>query len=137
MFPNIEGQMHSKFSEAEEVTNITGMADPEIDKRIELYNSEWDLSERIRLAQEIDSIGTRLYHYAPGWHSAYGARVVHWNKFGMPKTGISYVGDWRDLIEMWWYDPQKEKELEGAKQSSTATMLPSGKNIIDFWKTQD
>ena len=55
----------------------------------------------------------------------------------MPKTGISYVGDWRDLIEMWWYDPQKEKELEHAKQSSTTTMLPSEKNIIDFWKTQD
>tara|TARA_B100002003_G_scaffold235185_1_gene249840 strand:+ start:825 stop:1214 length:390 start_codon:yes stop_codon:yes gene_type:complete len=129
--------MHSKFSKAEEVTNITGMADPEIDKRIDLYNAEWDMLKRVNIAQEIDSIATRLYHYAPGWHSAYGARVVHWNKFGMPETGISYAGNWYDLIEMWWYDPNKESELKKTQLSSTATISPLGINIIDFWKTQE
>ena len=136
MFPNIEGQMHSKFSEAEEVTNITGMADPAIDKRIELYNSEWNMSKRVKIAQEIDSIATRLYHYAPGWHSAYGARVVHWNKFGMPKSGISYSGNWQRLIDMWWYDPEKEKELHKAVNNSSMTIGTGEINIIDYWNTQ-
>ena len=136
MFPNIEGQMHSKFSEAEEVTNITGMADPAIDKRIELYNSEWNMSKRVKIAQEIDSIATRLYHYAPGWHSAYGARVVHWNKFGMPKSGISYSGNWQRLIDMWWYDPDKEKELHKAINNSSMTIGTGEINIIDYWNTQ-
>ena len=136
LFPNIEGQMHSKFSEEEEVTNITGMADPAIDKRIELYNSEWNMSKRVKIAQEIDSIATRLYHYAPGWHSAYGARVVHWNKFGMPKSGISYSGNWQRLIDMWWYDPEKEKELHKAVNNSSMTIGTGEINIIDYWNTQ-
>ena len=136
LFPNIEGQMHSKFSEEEEVTNITGMADPAIDKRIELYNSEWNMSKRVKIAQEIDSIATRLYHYAPGWHSAYGARVVHWNKFGMPKSGISYSGNWQRLIDMWWYDPDKEKELHKAINNSSMTIGTGEINNIDYWNTQ-
>ena len=41
-FPSPEGMMHSKFADKLEVTNITSMAIPEIDKLIELYNAEWD-----------------------------------------------------------------------------------------------
>mgnify|MGYP001341378258 FL=1 len=93
--------------------------------------------KRVKLAQEIDSIATRLYHYAPGWHSAYGVRVVHWDKFGMPETGISYSGDWKRLLDMWWYDPDKVKKLHKAKNNSSMNIGSSEINIIDYWNTQN
>ena len=41
-FPSPEGLMHSKYADEVEVTNITSMAYPELDKLIEAYNAEWD-----------------------------------------------------------------------------------------------
>ena len=55
------------------------MAIPEIDKLIELYNAEWD-AKRIPYAHKIDSIAVNSYHYALGWTSPYGARMLYWNK---------------------------------------------------------
>ena len=140
-FPSPEGMMHSKFAEDIEVTNITSMAIPEMDKLIDMYNAEWDAKKRVPLAHKIDSIAINSYHYAMGWTSPYGLRMMYWNKFGIPETGISYIGDWMAPIFMWWNDPEKEIQLEKAissqlsldksnvgKKSSTGDW-----NEIDYW----
>ena len=44
-FPSHEGMLHSKFSEKLDVTNITGMANPEIDKLIDEYNMNWNMND--------------------------------------------------------------------------------------------
>ena len=130
-FPSPEGMMHSKFADKLEVTNITSMAIPEIDKLIELYNAEWDAKKRIPYAHKIDSIAVNSYHYALGWTSPYGARMLYWNKFEMPEWGIYYAGGWQSPISLWWIDPSKEEKLIKAKANNTSFKKET--EIIDYW----
>ena len=130
-FPSPEGMMHSKYADQVEVTNITSMAYPELDELIEQYNAEWDAKKRIPLAHQIDSIAVNSFHYALGWTSPYGARMLHWHKFGMPESGITYVGDWRTPLSHWWIDPLQEMQLNNARANNTN--LPIKPIDIDYW----
>ena len=134
-FPSPEGLMHSKYAEAVEVTNITSMAIPEIDKLIEAYNAEWDAKKRIPFAHKIDSIAVNSYHYALGWTSPYGARMLYWNKFGMPEKGLYYASGWQSPITLWWIDPTRENKLAGARKDDLP--LPIEKQLIDYWNRAD
>ena len=133
-FPSPEGTMHSKYADEVEVTNITSMSNPTLDNLIETYNAEWDAKKRIPLAHKIDSIAVNLYHYGLGWTSPYGARMLYWNKFGIPKSGVSYIGDWRSPMSMWWVEPKKETKLTNAKETNTS--LKKETEIIDYWNRQ-
>jgi len=134
-FPSPEGLMHSKYAEAVEVTNITSMAIPEIDKLIEGYNAEWDAKKRIPFAHKIDSIAVNSYHYALGWTSPYGARMLYWNKFGMPEKGLYYATGWQSPITLWWIDPTIENKLIDARKDDL--QLPIEKQLIDYWNRAD
>ena len=130
-FPSPEGMMHSKYADKVEVTNITSMAIPELDELIEKYNSEWDAKKRIPLSQKIDSIAVNQYHYALGWTSPYGARMLYWNKLDMPDWGLYYATGWQSPITLWWIDPLKEQKLIKAKENNTSIPIEPG--IIDYW----
>ena len=134
-FPSPEGMMHSKYAEAVEVTNITSMAIPEIDQLISEYNAEWDAKKRIPFAHKIDSIAVNSYHYALGWTSPYGARMLYWNKFGIPEKGLYYATGWQSPITLWWIDPQKENKLNSAILENSK--LPTENQTIDYWGRQN
>jgi microcin C transport system substrate-binding protein len=130
-FPGPEGMMHSKYADKVEVTNITSMAIPELDILIDTYNAEWDAKKRIPLAQQIDSIAVNSYHYALGWTSPYGARMLYWNKLDMPEWGLYYASGWQSPLTLWWVDPSKEHQLIEAKKNNTS--MPYNNEIIDYW----
>ena len=132
--PSPEGMLHSKYSEKLDVTNLTGMANPKIDKLIEDYNMNWDMEKRVRILQTIDSIATREYHWAFGWGAPYGYRSLTWNKFGTPESGISYNGNWLDPLRYWWIDQEKKQKLQESLKDET-TNLPIEKELIDYWNT--
>ncbi len=132
LLPSPEGMLHSKFSEKLDVTNVTGMANPEIDKLIEDYNTNWSMEERVEILQKIDSIATREYHWAFGWGAPYGYRCLNWDKFGMPEHGIGYSGNWLSPITYWWIDPDKKQRLLETKKKAGAT-IPIQSEIVDYW----
>ena len=132
LLPSPEGMLHSKFSEKLDVTNITGMANSEIDKLIDEYNMNWNMNERVQILQKIDEIATNEYHWAFGWGAPYGYRCLNWNKFGVPKNGVGYSGGWLAPISMWWIDPDKKEALLKAKKDGNAK-LPIENEIVDFW----
>ena len=104
---------------------------PELDNLIDEYNMEWDAKKRIPIAHKIDSIAVNSYHYAMGWTSPYGARMLYWNKFGIPEKGVSFVGDWRSPISMWWVDDKKERTLSNARKNKIK--LPKEQELYDYW----
>ena len=53
------------------------------------------------------------------------------NKFELPESGITYVGDWRTPISHWWIDSDKETKLYNAKNNNTK--LPIESEEIDYW----
>ena len=130
-FPSPEGTMHSKFADEVEVTNITSMGYPELDELIDQYNAEWSAKKRVPIAHQIDSIAVNSYHYALGWTSPYGARMLYWNKFDMPESGITYTGDWRTPMSHWWVDSSKEAKLNSAIENNEK--LPIAPETIDYW----
>ena len=138
--PSPEGMLHSKYADEIDVTNATGMANPEIDKLIEKYNRNWNADERVKILQSIDSLATREYHWAFGWAGLYGHRGAHWNKFGIPEHGLGYGhsaykkywGSWGSPALLWWTDPDKKQKLEEAKKDKNIT-LPIEEETIDYW----
>ena len=131
LLPSPEGMLHSKYSEKLDVTNITGMANPEIDKLIEQYNLNWNMDERIQILQQLDSIATREFHWIFNWTAPYGYRSLNWDKFGIPDNGVGYAGGWLQPISMWWIDPDKKIKLQEALKNGNS--LPIEEEVIDFW----
>lgn len=139
--PNSEELLHSKYAEEIDVTNTTGMSNPEIDKLLEEYNRNWDINERTIILQKIDSLASREYHYAFGWARPYGWRGLYWNRFGMPDHGLGYGygevykkywGYWASHMLLWWSDPDKKALLNEAKKNQDIT-LPVEDEILDYW----
>ena len=138
--PNSEEKLHSKYAKEIDVTNATGMANPEIDKLLEAYNQNWDINKRTVILQKIDSLASREYHYAFGWHRPYGWRGLYWNRFGMPEHGLGYGyevykkywGYWASHMLLWWSDPEKKAKLIEARINSDIT-LPIEDEILDYW----
>ena len=132
LLPSPEGMMHSKYSEKLDVTNITGMANPDIDKLIEDYNMNWNMDERIKILQTIDSLATREFHWIFSWAAPYGYRCLNWDKFGIPENGVGYSGGWLAPISMWWIDPDKKDKLNQVLNDENLT-LPITEEVIDYW----
>ena len=132
LLPSPEGSMHSKFARQPESSNYTGIENTKIDSLIELYNSEWDIDERIEILQTLDSIATREYYWIFGWGAPYGYRCLNWDKFGMPDHGVGYSGDWLQPIEYWWIDPEKKANINNALINQSIS-IPIENETIDHW----
>ncbi|PCJ21216.1 MAG: hypothetical protein COB02_01125 [Candidatus Cloacimonadota bacterium] len=132
-FPDPELTYHSRFADQKNSSNRWGVKNKEVDRLTEAYNKEFDFNKRVKLLKELDLILANEYLIAFDWYAP-AARLVFWNKFGMPKTIISKTGDYRDAPSMWWYDKSKDDELKNAMANDgqlkvTATDLyPYGKN---------
>ena len=133
LLPSPEGMLHSKYSKQLDVTNVTGMANPEIDNLIDDYNTNWNMEERVKILQKIDEIASKEYHWAFGWGAPYGYRCLNWDKFGMPEHGIGYSGNWLSPISYWWIDPIKKNKLIEARKDNSIK-IPIENEIVDFYK---
>ena len=116
------------------------MANPKIDQLIEKYNQNWDIDQRIKILQQIDSLATRQYHWIFGWARPYGWRGLYWNRFGMPEHGLGYGfnhykkywGSWASHMLLWWSDPEKKATLIKARKNPDIN-LPVEDDILDYW----
>lgn len=136
LLPSPEGMLHSKYSKQLDVTNVTGMANPEIDNLIDDYNTNWNMDERVKILQKIDEIASKEYHWAFGWGAPYGYRCLNWDKFGMPEHGIGYSGNWLSPISYWWIDPIKKNKLIEARKNNSIK-IPIENEIVDFYKNSN
>ena len=136
LLPSPKGMMHSQYAEKLDVTNVTGLANPEIDKLIEEYDANWSMEERVRILQKVDEIASNEYHWAFGWGAPYGYRCLNWDKFGMPEHGIGYSGNWLAPISYWWIDPDKKQRLINARKNTNIN-IEIENEIVDYWNTLD
>ena len=91
--------------------NLAGIKDPVIDELIELLvmsNSREELNIRTRALDRVLLWG---FYVIPQWHIR-ADRILYWDKFSRPdkalRTGV--------MTGRWWYDENKAKALEGARQ---------------------
>jgi len=130
LFPNPESSMHSKFADKKNNNNIWGFKNARVDEICDQYPTMFNPKERIKAVREIDGIAAREFLYALGWYSA-SSRILYWNKFGMPDYVLAKTSDQRSIASLWWYDDEKDKVLQKARENKTR--LDRGPEEIRWW----
>jgi microcin C transport system substrate-binding protein len=134
LFPNPETMWHSKLADVNNNNNITGFKDKRVDELLGVYDREFNQEKRVEIIREIDGILANAHHYVLEWDAPF-QRIAYWNKFGHPEGYISRVGDFHDIPSMWWFNPEKQKELAQATRDSSAKMAV-GATEVRYWQRE-
>ncbi|MBI3269351.1 MAG: ABC transporter substrate-binding protein [Planctomycetes bacterium] len=132
VFPNPETSYHSRLAQEKDNNNVTGVADPRIDALCAKYDKTVEQKDRAAIIQEIDGILAQAYPYVLLWYGPY-TRVLYWNKFGVPESGMPRVGDSTVYEWFWWFDPAKAAALDAAKKDAGAK-LEVGGTEVHYWE---
>jgi microcin C transport system substrate-binding protein len=130
-FPNPETQLLSRLADQKNNNNITGFKNARVDELIKEYDLAYEIDDRVRILQEVDGLFTNAHHWVMEWYAPY-QRVVFWNKFGSPRGHLSRTGDYRDMIPMWWIEPDKVQKLEQALRDPSIN-LGQGEVEDKYW----
>jgi len=132
LFPNPETTWSSKLANQLQNNNITGFADPTVDKLMAQYNVTFERAKQKELTRQIDAIVFSKYQFAYGWYANF-MRMLYWNRFGHPKNYVRRIGDqlYEEVILLWWWDPQKDAVLRKAMKDKTD--LPRGPIDVHPW----
>lgn len=134
MFKDPEGMWASAEAGRQGSANITGFADPEVDRLIELQKTEFDIEKRNQICRQIDQIAFETHPYVLLWNIDY-TRLLYWNKFGTPPTVLSKYGDEMSALVYWWHDPDAAALLDEAIKRNLS--LPPQEPSITFDQTAD
>ena len=116
LFKDPEGMWHSKFKDQPSGVNITGFADPEVDRLIDSIKEEFDVEVRHDVVREIDAILTSQVPYVLLWNTDI-TRLLYWNRFGMPEHVLTKYGTEGAAESLWWEDLDAVDALDAAKTS--------------------
>lgn len=133
VFPNPETSYHSSLADVENTNNITGIKNERIDAICDAYDLTFEIEERVALIRELDGILAGLYPYVLEWTAPF-QRLAYWNKFGHPESYLTRTGDYRDIVSLWWIDPEKEARLEEALRDDSIE-LEVGEAESHYWDT--
>jgi len=135
LFPNPETSFHSTLADVENNNNLTGFRSARVDELLVEYDREFDPERRAEIIREVDGILANEHHYVLGWYAPF-ERIAYWNKFGHPEGYLSRVGDYTDMVSLWWIDPEQEAQLNGAMRDASV-QLPVGETEVRYWSDYD
>ncbi len=131
LWPNPYNVWHSSLADKKNTNNITGFKNSRVDQLIDMEKTEFDPAKRSKIMQQIDSILMESNHYALMWYGPY-TRVVYWNYLNQPKFYLSKVGDWKDVAQYWWDNPENRAEVLKGRTDKSVKM-EVGPTDIMFW----
>lgn len=118
IFPNFEPIWSTREANRKSGNNYTGFSNAEVDRIIELEKSEFDIEKRNEYHRRADAIIAGQVPYVLLWNIS-SARLLYWNKFGMPDAPLGRFGTETEIPYYWWYDADAAEELR------TEEWLPS------------
>lgn len=116
LFKDPESMWHSKHRDQPSGVNITGFADPEVDRLIESIQEEFDVEKRHEVVRTIDAMLVDQVPYVLLWHTDI-VRLLYWNRFGMPDHVLTKYGSENVAESLWWEDLDMAADLEAARES--------------------
>ena len=132
VFPNPETSYLSSLADVDNTNNIAGVKNARIDELCKAYDVMFDMKDRIEAIQEIDGILANMYPYILAWTAPF-QRITYWNKFGHPEGYLTRTGDYRDVVSLFWIDPEKRDQLEAAMKDDSI-QLPVGETEVHPWE---
>ncbi|MHC5009933.1 MAG: ABC transporter substrate-binding protein [Planctomycetota bacterium] len=132
LFPNPETTWRSDLAEKPNNNNIVGFQDERVDELLLEYNKTFDRELQKEITREIDRIVYAEHPYALAWFASH-ERILFWDKFGYPETYFNRIEQrWeRDMVKMWWWDPEREAALQEAMANDEA--IPQGQVVHRPW----
>ena len=131
IFPSPEQNWLGRLADEKNTNNITGFKNARADQIIDLYAKEFDFDARVTLLQELDGLIANDHHWILEWTAPY-ERVVYANKFGQPPGYVTRIGDYRDIVSLWWFDPDKSRRLDEAIRTPSIN-LGAGPSDDKYW----
>lgn len=131
-FPDPEVLWRSDLADTKNSFNITGLKNKRVDEILTLYNKEFDQQKRAALLKELDGILANEHPYILEWTATF-QRIAYLNKFGHPEYYSTRIGDYRDMMGLWWIDPAKEQRYQQA-QADPSNKLEVGPLEIRYWQ---
>ncbi|MCL2101183.1 MAG: extracellular solute-binding protein [Fibromonadales bacterium] len=111
-----EASWHSKTAGDKGTNNVPGMQDSAIDSLIEAQKTEYDLDARNEILRQLDSRLTEIVPYILLWQSD-NNKILHWNRFGYPKSLYGKFNREDAIPVYWWLDPKKAAILHEAQKN--------------------
>ena len=93
--------------------NVIGVANPVIDDLVNLVINAPNREELVVRTRALDRILLWGHYVIPNWHLKV-ARIVAWDRFGMPKIYPKYSPGY-SAWSFWWIDPNKDAALKAKK----------------------
>lgn len=134
-FPDPDTEYRSSLADVPNSNNVTGFKDPKVDDLLDRYNKEFDLQKRIAMIQELDGILTNSYQYVLEWDAPF-KRIAYSYRLGYPEGYLTRIGDYFDILGLWWIDPLKEQQLNRA-MADPSVKLDVGTIDVHYWQDYD
>jgi microcin C transport system substrate-binding protein len=131
LFPTPDVNWLSQLADQNNNNNITAFKNARADQIMLQYLKTFDQGERTRMLRELDGILTAEHHWIFDWTAPY-ERVVFWHKFGYPQSVLTRIGSWRDLVPLWWIDPERNRRLSEAMRDQSID-LGEGPSDDKYW----
>jgi len=87
--------------------NLSGIADPAVDKLIERVIAAKNREELAVAARALDRVLRAGHYWVPHWYKA-SHTIAFWDRFSRPATKPKYD---RGVLDTWWYDEAKAERL--------------------------
>jgi microcin C transport system substrate-binding protein len=129
LFKNPEPLWASSEANHDGGNNLSGLEDPEIDRLIAEEKREFSAAKRKEYYKKLDSIYASHVPYILLWNTPQ-TRLLHWNKFGMPKSVLGKYSDESGVLTYWWYDKDAAEELDDAIRENS--WLPSAPVKVQY-----
>ncbi|OFW17458.1 MAG: hypothetical protein A3F70_13670 [Acidobacteria bacterium RIFCSPLOWO2_12_FULL_67_14] len=130
-FPKPDAIWLSELADQNNNNNITGFKNARADEIMRQYQKTFDIETRTTLLRELDGILTAEHHWIFDWTAPY-ERVVFWHKFGHPRGSLTRIGSFRDIVPLWWLDPERNRRLSAAVRDESIR-LDAGSSDDTFW----
>ena len=130
-FPKPDASWLSQLADEKNNNNITGFKNARADQIMLQYQKTFDIAARTKLLQELDGILTAEHHWIFDWTAPY-ERVAYWHKFGYPQGYLTRVGSFRDIVHLWWIDPERSRRLDEARRDQSI-QLGEGPSDDKYW----
>jgi microcin C transport system substrate-binding protein len=134
-FPDPDTEYRSSLADVPNSNNVTGFKDPKVDALLDQYNKEFDFKKRVAMIQQLDGILANAYEYVLEWDAPF-TRLAYSYRLGQPEAYFTRIGEYYDMLSLWWVDPVKEQELNRA-MADASVKLPVGQTDVHYWEEYD
>ncbi len=110
-----EASWHSKTANDKGTNNVPGLQDSIMDSLIEAQKTEQNLNARNEILKKMDARLTEIVPYILLWQSD-NNKILHWNRFGYPKSLYGKFNREDAIPVYWWYSPEKAQKLQDSQK---------------------